>query len=91
MSKTNFGIWICNTVFFTVKSEAQSVKSQLGICKTAFSSCKKLEDDVAAIMFECKNPSSTTDSNPTLPPELSSLSNTELEQQKSNLLKSVSI
>ena len=85
--------------FFTVKTEAQSVKSQIGACKAAFSSCKKLEDQVAAVMFECRNPStnsttapdeSTTASNTTLPPELDSLSSTQLEEQKSNLLKSVS-
>ena len=82
-----------------MKTEAQSVKSQIGACKAAFSSCKKLEDKVAAVMFECRNPSSsstatpdesTTASNTTLPPELDSLSNTQLEDQKSNLLKSVS-
>ena len=97
MSKTIFNISINNTIFFTVKKKAQIVKSQLKTCQDVFSTCKKYEDDVPAVMLECQTPPSTTVapgestvSNATVPPELSSLSDIQLEQQKENLVKSVS-
>ena len=81
-----YAIHVYNIIFLLVKKEMQAIKSQLGFCKEQFASCKKLEDQAAVVMFECRNPTTTNESNQVLPAVLSELDNTELEQQKKNLI-----
>ena len=49
-----------------MKDEASKSTEQLKSCISAFSSCKKLEDKVAAAVFECHNPTTTVLPNTTV-------------------------